>query len=173
MRQTMKKLRSPLLAATLAAVLSGCTVGPDYLRPIFETPANWRVDYQQAASLTNLRWWEQFQDPVLNQLVETALRQNQISASPLSAVRQFLNPAQTTRSQFFPQVGYGLDINRNRAWKSAAPLLCPRAPIRGTGCIKARSAPTGRSTSSVACGGRARRRRHASSPASRDAAAPF
>ena len=125
MRQTMKKLRSPLLAATLAAVLSGCTVGPDYLRPLFETPANWRVDYQQAASLTNLRWWEQFQDPVLNQLVETALRQNQDIRIAAERVEQFLGQLQTTRSQFFPQVGYGLDVSRNRATEVGGPTALP------------------------------------------------
>ena len=74
MRHSRKKFRAPLLAAALVAVLSGCTVGPDYVRRLFETPTNWRVDYPQAAQLTNLRWWEQFQDPVLNQLIDEALR---------------------------------------------------------------------------------------------------
>ena len=115
MRQIMKNLRAPLLAVALATVLPGCTIGPDYLRPLFETPANWRVDYPQAAQLTNLRWWEQFQDPVLNQLVETALRQNQDIRIAAERVEQFLGQLQTTRSQFFPQVGYGLDVSRNRA----------------------------------------------------------
>ena len=115
MRQSMKKIRTPLLAAMLAAALSGCTIGPDYLRPLFETPANWRIDYPQAASLTNLRWWEQFQDPVLNTLVETALRQNQDIRIAAARVEQFLGQLSTTRSQFFPQVGYGLDVSRNRS----------------------------------------------------------
>ncbi|MFB0935410.1 MAG: efflux transporter outer membrane subunit [Propionivibrio sp.] len=106
---------APLLAIALATALPGCTIGPDYLRPLFETPANWRVDYPQAAQLTNLRWWEQFQDPVLNQLVEKALRQNQDIRIAAERVEQFLGQLQTTRSQFFPQVGYGLDVSRNRA----------------------------------------------------------
>ncbi len=115
MRQIAKNLRAPLLAIALATALPGCTIGPDYLRPLFETPANWRVDYPQAAQLTNLRWWEQFQDPVLNQLVEKALRQNQDIRIAAERVEQFLGQLQTTRSQFFPQVGYGLDVSRNRA----------------------------------------------------------
>lgn len=115
MRQIAKNLMAPLLAIALATALPGCTIGPDYLRPLFETPANWRVDYPQAAQLTNLRWWEQFQDPVLNQLVEKALRQNQDIRIAAERVEQFLGQLQTTRSQFFPQVGYGLDVSRNRA----------------------------------------------------------
>ena len=119
MRQSMKKIRTPLLIAALAgaisATLAGCTIGPDYLRPQFDTPASWRVDYPQAAELTNLRWWEQFQDPVLNQLIETALRENQDIRIAAARVDQFLGQLQTTRSQFFPQIGYGLDVSRNRA----------------------------------------------------------
>ncbi len=125
MRQSMKKIRTPLLAVALAAALSGCTIGPDYLRPLFETPANWRVDYPQAAALANLRWWEQFQDPVLNTLVETALRQNQDIRIAAARVEQFLGQLSTTRSQFFPQVGYGLDVSRNRATEVGGPTQLP------------------------------------------------
>lgn len=125
MRQSMKRIRTPLLAVTLAAALSACTIGPDYLRPLFETPANWRVDYPQAASLANLRWWEQFQDPVLNTLVETALRQNQDIRIAAARVEQFLGQLSTTRSQFFPQVGYGLDVSRNRATEVGGPTQLP------------------------------------------------
>ncbi len=125
MLQSMKKIRTPLLAVTLAAALSGCTIGPDYLRPLFETPASWRVDYPQAAALANLRWWEQFQDPVLNTLVETALRQNQDILIAAARVEQFLGQLSTTRSQFFPQVGYGLDVSRNRATEVGGPTSLP------------------------------------------------
>ena len=115
MRHIKKKFRAPVLAAALVAMLSGCTVGPDYVRQLFETPPNWRVDYPQAAQLTNLRWWEQFQDPVLNQLVETALRNNQDIRIAAERVEQYLGQLQTTRSQFFPQLSYGLEVSRNRA----------------------------------------------------------
>ena len=118
MRQSMTKIRTPLLIAALAAAfsvtLAGCTVGPDYLRPQFDTPSSWRIDYPQATELTNLQWWTQFQDPVLNQLIETALRENQDIRIAAARVDQFLGQLQTTRSQFFPQIGYGLDVSRNR-----------------------------------------------------------
>lgn len=121
MRHTRKKFRAPLLAAALVAMLSGCTVGPDYVRQLFETPPNWRVNYPQAAQLTNLRWWEQFQDPVLNRLVDTALRNNQDIRIAAERVEQYLGQLQTTRSQFFPQLGYGLDVSRNRASEVSYP----------------------------------------------------
>ncbi|HZF26856.1 MAG TPA: hypothetical protein VEZ88_11395, partial [Steroidobacteraceae bacterium] len=56
--------------------LSGCMVGPDYRRPEIEAPASWRVDKAEAGEISNLAWWEQFQDPVLARLVDQAIENN-------------------------------------------------------------------------------------------------
>jgi multidrug efflux system outer membrane protein len=114
MRALKKALRTQLLAIALAGVLGACTVGPDYLRPAIDLPAGWRVDYPQAAELANQRWWQQFQDPVLDELIETALRENYDIRIAAARVEQYLGQLSATRSQFFPQIGYGLDASRNR-----------------------------------------------------------
>ena len=76
--------------ATLVASLAGCTVGPDYVRPKIDAPAAWRIDYPQAADVANTRWWEQFGDPVLNELIETALRENRDLVIAAARVDQFI-----------------------------------------------------------------------------------
>src|SRR5258706_157358 len=53
----------------LAAALSGCMLGPDYRRPEIAAPAAWRLESAQADEISNLAWWDAFQDPVLAQLV--------------------------------------------------------------------------------------------------------
>jgi outer membrane protein, multidrug efflux system len=111
----MHTLKKALLAIALASVLGGCTVGPDYARPTVEVPAAWRIDYPQAAELANLQWWQQFQDPVLDTLLETALRENYDIRIAAARVEQYLGQLSTTRAQFFPQIGYGLDVSRNRS----------------------------------------------------------
>ncbi len=63
-----------LLMALTAAAIVGCTVGPDYERPELDMPETWRFDYAEAAAAINTRWWEYFDDPVLTELIETALR---------------------------------------------------------------------------------------------------
>ena len=70
----MKKMSA--LAMLAAVALAGCTLGPDYARPAVDTPPAWRIDYAKAAEVANTKWWEQFGDPVLNELIETALREN-------------------------------------------------------------------------------------------------
>jgi multidrug efflux system outer membrane protein len=104
-----------LKRVALVVLLAGCTVGPDWQQPKVETPPAWRIDYPQAASLANARWWQGFGDPVLDQLVEDALRNNRDLVQAAARVEQFLGVLQTTRSQFYPQVGYSGAASRNRA----------------------------------------------------------
>ncbi|MGH8471021.1 MAG: efflux transporter outer membrane subunit, partial [Gammaproteobacteria bacterium] len=93
------------LGCSLAA-LSGCAaVGPDYVRPEVDSPQAWRVGYEEAAGIADRRWWEQFRDPVLNRLIETALRENYDVRIAAARVEQFLGQLRTARSTFFPQIG--------------------------------------------------------------------
>ncbi len=76
-------MRQPrrLLAAALLMGLCGCTVGPDFLRPSPPDMPTFRAanPADPAVSLTtnpDPRWWKGFSDPVLTELIETAIRQN-------------------------------------------------------------------------------------------------
>ena len=67
------------LVASLAviAALSGCSVGPHYKAP---NPAEVKLHQAQPSEITQEKfdgkWWGQFDDPVLNGLVDSALRSN-------------------------------------------------------------------------------------------------
>ncbi len=99
----------------LVLSLFGCAVGPDYVRPEVDSPETWRVDYAAAADVSNLRWWEQFQDPVLDGLIDTALRENKDLRIAAARVLEFAARVDIFRSGFFPQIGYQGDASRNRA----------------------------------------------------------
>jgi outer membrane protein, multidrug efflux system len=120
-------MRNHALAAITATALCGCAVGPDYERPSVDTPAAWRIDYPKAADVANLKWWEQFGDPVLNELVETALRNNRDLVIAAARVDQFIGALTATGSQLYPQIGYGADASRARASAVAQPPLPPGA----------------------------------------------
>jgi len=121
---TMRRIPLPTAALAAAAMIAaGCTVGPDYARPPVPVEAAWRIDYPKAAEVANTRWWEQFDDPALNDLIETALRANQDIAIAAARVDQFLGALQSTRSQFYPQVGYGADASRNRSSTVGQPSI--------------------------------------------------
>jgi multidrug efflux system outer membrane protein len=112
-------------AAALAAatLLAACTVGPDYRRPDLEAPEKWRIDVPQAAEIADPKWWEQFGDPVLPQLIDEALRANRDLVAAAARVDRFIGALSTTRAQFYPQVGYGVDAGRSRASRVGAPPI--------------------------------------------------
>ena len=68
----MRKLASTTITL-LALASSGCMIGPDYLRPVIDSPQSWRVSDETAKDLANSAWWEQFNDPVLNDLIAGVL----------------------------------------------------------------------------------------------------
>ncbi len=99
-------MRKTLLAIAISTVLAGCaSVGPDYQRPETPTPEQWRIDIQQANDLANTRWWEQFQDPVLNELIQIALQENKDVQIAAARVEEFMGRYGVVRSEQFPQVG--------------------------------------------------------------------
>src|SRR5271155_6028664 len=110
----MKMLR-PWISLSLASALTfslvgGCAVGPNYHRPAVQTPSAYRdlsdnpQAQAQAASFADLPWWQVFQDPQLQDLIRTALKQNydmQLATERINAERAQLA---ITRSYLFPQV---------------------------------------------------------------------
>ncbi|WP_345816979.1 efflux transporter outer membrane subunit (plasmid) [Paraburkholderia sp. PREW-6R] len=118
----------PALPSVLA--LGGCLLGPDYVRPNVATPATYRFATSEAADIANARWWEQFQDPVLNDLILAALADNKDVKIAAARVDQFLGQFVTTRSALFPQLSAGFDASRQRASQAGpTPLLPGVGPV--------------------------------------------
>ena len=60
-----------------SAVISGCSMAPDYQRPAVELPQAWQAAPAQGQNMPADRWWTLYQDGTLNLLVEEALVYNQ------------------------------------------------------------------------------------------------
>jgi multidrug efflux system outer membrane protein len=105
--------RAAAAVATFAA-LAGCTVGPDYVRPTVETPAAFRFEVRDAPELVNTAWWEQFNDPVLNGLIASALEENKDVRIAAARVEEAAGVLGVTRSQLFPQLSGGAGAGRQQ-----------------------------------------------------------
>jgi multidrug efflux system outer membrane protein len=92
-------------------------VGPDYKRPSIDTPANWRFEDKEARDLANTAWWEQFNDPVLNGLVATALKENKDLLIATARVEEFFGRYFSTRGEQFPLIGAGGSASREEMTK--------------------------------------------------------
>jgi multidrug efflux system outer membrane protein len=106
----MKRLAPFMFAMLVSGLVAGCKVGPNYHRPIVQPPTAYRdlSENQQvqaeAASYADLSWWQVFQDPQLQELIRTALKQNydlQLATERINAGRAQLA---ITRSSLFPQI---------------------------------------------------------------------
>src|SRR5437016_13145932 len=114
----MKKLARFMASIMMASgLVAGCRVGPNYHRPTVQPPAAFRDLSEnpqvqaQAASYADLPWWQVFQDPQLQELIRTALKQNydlQLATEHINAARAQVAIA---RSRVFPQVQGNSDFS--------------------------------------------------------------
>ncbi|WP_460043688.1 efflux transporter outer membrane subunit [Pseudomonas sp. S2_H01] len=82
----------------------------------------YRYADQEAMTLSNSRWWEQFQDPVLERLIHTALLQNEDIKIAAARVEEFRGRYGEAHSLLYPQVGLGAQGQRNRSPRDNGPV---------------------------------------------------
>lgn len=108
----MRRLAGSVALAALG--LSGCMVGPDYTRPEISAPAVFRYQEPAVRDLANTAWWQQFDDPVLDSLINEALANNKDLRIAAARVEEFAGVLTSTRAALFPQIGYGAAGSRDR-----------------------------------------------------------
>ncbi|MFZ2198189.1 MAG: efflux transporter outer membrane subunit [Thermodesulfovibrionales bacterium] len=114
-------MRKILLILLTAFSLFGCMMGPNYQRPAVDTPQTWRFEEKEVKDVVNTAWWEQFNDPVLNDLILTALRENKDVKIAAARVEEFIGRYGTTRAALFPQIGAGAAYGRQRVSEITGP----------------------------------------------------
>jgi multidrug efflux system outer membrane protein len=105
-------MRNIIAVALLPLLFMGCAVGPKYVRPAIQPPATFYAEQQATAnSAADMAWWDLFKDPVLQGLVREGLKNNydlQLAVARVEEERALLG---ISRSQYYPQVGYGANIS--------------------------------------------------------------
>jgi multidrug efflux system outer membrane protein len=99
----MKKLVQ-IITLMIVVSFTGCAVGPDFKKPVVETPDNFRFSDSKSKEVVNLNWWELFDDPVLYSLVVNALTNNKdlmIAASRIEEARAALG---FTKADQYPRL---------------------------------------------------------------------
>ena len=111
-----KKIFCLPIPATLL-LISACSVGPDYVRPAFETPAAYKEteaakSSQSLDDVVSRNWWEIFADPELNALEQQVEISNQNIAQAEGRFRQARALVQAARAAYFPTVTVGVGVTR-------------------------------------------------------------
>ncbi len=107
----------------IAVLLAGCMVGPDYRRPVVDTPQSFRFEEKEARDTANADWWRQFEDSVLDSLIAEALANNKSVKIAAANIEQAAGVLMQTRAPLFPQIGYSGSAARERfSQLNATPL---------------------------------------------------
>ena len=109
----MNATKVTVVVGYLVMLCSGCAVGPNYRKPAVPVPPEYRsvspdqTGKSDVASFGDQKWWDAFQDEVLRDLIQTALKQNydvRIAAARILEARAQLG---ITRADQLPSVTAG------------------------------------------------------------------
>src|SRR2546427_29290 len=99
---------------SVVVVEAGCMMGPNYKRPTVSVPTGYRSAMPDqpaaAASLGNEEWWDVYQDPVLADLIHTALQQNYDVRIAATRVLEAQAQLGITRANQLPSASVGASI---------------------------------------------------------------
>ncbi|MDZ7608564.1 MAG: efflux transporter outer membrane subunit [Cyclobacteriaceae bacterium] len=95
-----------ILFATLLILASGCLVGPKYSRPETKSPVEYIQTAAHTDSITNLKWWEVYQDTVLQSLIKQALNENLDLMAAVSRVEEAQAALGYNKANLGPSIGY-------------------------------------------------------------------
>ncbi len=110
-----------LVVGAPMSLLSGCMVGPNYRPPITKLPSRWtdsdegprpRPNARPAVELA--RWWQSFNDPQLDTLIDEALASNFDEKIALSRIREERAYLVISQAGLFPTLDLGGSYSRQR-----------------------------------------------------------
>ncbi len=104
------------------SMCTACMVGPDYRRPEVAMPADWRSPVEGTGSLADLGWWQLFQDPILQDLIRTALEENKDLQVAVARVAEARAQLGVTRAAQFPQVDGSASYTNQRFSQNSFPV---------------------------------------------------
>lgn len=107
--------------ALLCLLLGGCmTAGPDYTRPVVNTPTNWNATVEGVVNRSSLdpmalgQWWHVLDDPVLNDLMNRAQQGNPDLKQADARLQQARSQRRLARSEQLPTASLGASARRSR-----------------------------------------------------------
>src|SRR5260370_3877341 len=111
------------MLSVLVVEAAGCMMGPNYKRPTVSVPTGYRSampDQPAAAqSLGKEKWWAVFQDPVLADLIPTALQQNYDVRIAATRVLEAQAQLGITRANQLPSASVGASIYSQQNGKTS------------------------------------------------------
>ncbi len=105
-------MRNFIFLLMILVFAAGCSVGPNYHRPSVDVPQQWihgeilttTMD-KESKDMADTAWWELFGDPVLTELITTALKNNNDIRIAAARVDEYMGAYGVAKSDYFPKFG--------------------------------------------------------------------
>jgi multidrug efflux system outer membrane protein len=113
-----KKYKIVVIILVLSLFPVGCMVGPKYKKPEQLKSDSYKNErnLDSLASVTNLKWFDLFNDDVLKGLIQKGLENNYDLKIAVSRIEQFRAQLGYTKADLFPSFQYGATINSNEKY---------------------------------------------------------
>ncbi len=108
----------------LTLLVTGC-IRPHYERPDVDVPCEWRLPANEGSTLCNAGWWEQFNDPVLNCYIMTALENNQDLKVAIARVFEYYAKLGVTSAALYPFITGNAQYTRTESSIAEPAFLLP------------------------------------------------
>jgi multidrug efflux system outer membrane protein len=109
----------------LLPLLVSCAVTPDYERRELDVPEAFVASIDSGESMSNLNWWELFQDDQLELLIRTSLEENRDLAIALSRIEESRAKVISVRADQFPFLNLGAVFGRGQQSRDLIPFASP------------------------------------------------
>lgn len=125
------KYQSLFCAASMALLMAGCAVGPDYQRPASELPTQYpeALATDQPAAMATRDWWKLFNDPVLDDLVARAYARNYDLQKAAARIEETSGLLREARAGQFPEVDLGANVARKHISELTDDPPSPGTPL--------------------------------------------
>ncbi len=120
-----------LTGGLLVVKLTGCTVGPNFLKPSPKMPDKWAEaprDEGTEEPRNISQWWTIFSDPKLNSLIERAVQSNLDLQIAEARIREARAQRVVVAAAAYPQIDVAGDYSRSRDSLNAGGSVASSAP---------------------------------------------
>jgi len=118
-----------IIIVLVLLIIQSCKVGPDYVTPTVTSPVSYRSNFSSDSSIANMPWWELFGDTVLQNLIQTALENNNNLRASIARIQEAEAAMGIVRADLYPRIDYGADgiavglTQEGESYASLTPLV--------------------------------------------------
>ncbi|OIQ37131.1 MAG: hypothetical protein BM563_09380 [Bacteroidetes bacterium MedPE-SWsnd-G1] len=108
----VKKYSSHIIKLILVGILIigvySCNVGTEYVRPEQNIAQEYNEQFPKDSAISNIPWWKLFKDPVLVNLIDSALVNNKDVKMAALRIQQSQLALDISKADLYPSINYGV-----------------------------------------------------------------